>query len=53
MNYIISKENLQSLLNYLGTRPYSEVAKLVGTLVTLQPAPADSKNKNESAKKAQ
>ena len=47
MNYTLTQEQLQALLNYLGTRPYIEVAKLISTLSQLKPA--DSK-KNEPAK---
>ena len=49
MNYIITQEQLQIILNYLGTRPYIEVAKLIMTLGQLQKLPDNSK-KDESAK---
>ena len=48
MNYTLTQEQLQAILNYLGTRPYIEVAKLISTLSQLKPA--DPK-KNEPAKK--
>ena len=47
MNYTLTQEQLQAILNYLGTRPYIEVAKLISTLSQLKPA--DSK-KDDSAK---
>jgi|TARA_R100000789_G_C3000605_1_gene148695 hypothetical protein len=50
MKYIITQEQLQVVLNYLGTRPYIEVAKLILTLGQLQQVPVDSDKKNESAK---
>ena len=53
MNFIISKETLQALLNYLGNRPYIDVSKLINALTNLKQLPADSKEKNESAKKEQ
>jgi hypothetical protein len=37
MNYIISAELRQALLNYLESRPYSEVAAGVQALHNLQP----------------
>ncbi len=50
MNYIITQEQLQAMLNYLGSRPYVEVIKLIQTLGQLQPAPADSGKKDEANK---
>jgi hypothetical protein len=50
MKYIITQEQLQSMLNYLGSRPYVEVIKLIQTLGQLQPAPADSGKKDEADK---
>ena len=50
MKYIITQEQLQVVLNYLGTRPYIEVAKLILTLGQLHHVPVDSDKKNESAK---
>ena len=47
MNYVLTKEQLQALLNYLGTRPYIEVAKLIATLSQLKP---DDSKKDDSAK---
>ena len=53
MNFIISKEDVQILLNYLGNKPYIEVSKLINILAQLKQLPADSREKNESAKKSQ
>ena len=50
MKYIITQEQLQVILNYLGTRPYIEVAKLILTLGQFQQVPVDSNKKNESTK---
>ena len=50
MNYIITQEQLQAILNYLGSRPYIEVIKLIQTLGQLQPSPADSGKKDEADK---
>ena len=50
MKYIITQEQLQAMLNYLGSRPYVEVIKLIQTLGQLQPAPADSGKKDEADK---
>ena len=50
MKYIITQEQLQAVLNYLGSRPYVEVIKLIQTLGQLQPAPADSGKKDEADK---
>ena len=50
MKYTITQEQLQVILNYLGTRPYIEVAKLILTLGQLQQVPVDSNKKNESTK---
>ena len=47
MKYIITQEQLQTVLNYLGSRPYVEVIKLIQILGQLQPAPADSDKKDE------
>jgi hypothetical protein len=51
MSYIITQEQLQAILNYLGSRPYVEVAKFINILGQLQPAPADSGKKDEAAKR--
>ena len=53
MNYLISKGDVQLLLNYLGSKPYIEVSKLISIIAQLKSLPADSKDKNESAKKPQ
>ena len=53
MNYIISQEDLQLVLAYIGKQPYIEVAKLINILGSLKQLPADSKKKDESAKKIQ
>ena len=50
MNYTITQEQLQAVLNYLGTRPYVEVLKLNQILGQLQPASADSSKKDEADK---
>ena len=50
MKYIITQEQLQIILNYLGTRPYVEVIKLIQLIGQLQPAPADSSKKDEADK---
>tara|TARA_R100000742_G_C4262600_1_gene80420 strand:+ start:588 stop:749 length:162 start_codon:yes stop_codon:yes gene_type:complete len=50
MNYTITQEQLQAILNYLGSRPYVEVLKLIQTLGQLQPAPAESGKKDEADK---
>tara|TARA_Y100001951_G_scaffold53718_1_gene42608 strand:- start:179 stop:340 length:162 start_codon:yes stop_codon:yes gene_type:complete len=50
MKYIITQEQLQIILNYLGTRPYVEVIKLIQLIGQLQPAPADSGKKDEADK---
>ena len=50
MKYIITQDQLQGVLNYLGSRPYVEVIKLIQTLGQLQPAPADSGKKDEANK---
>jgi|TARA_R100000458_G_C8090228_1_gene121246 hypothetical protein len=50
MNYIITQEQLQAVLNYLGSRPYVEVIKVINLLGQLQPAPADSGKKDEADK---
>ena len=34
---LIEKEVVQALLNYLGTRPYNEVAQAVAVLAQLKP----------------
>ncbi len=51
MKYTITQEQLQTVLNYLGSRPYVEVIKLIQILGQLQPAPADSDKKDEAAKR--
>ena len=51
MKYEITQEQLQAILNYLGSRPYVEVIKLIQILGQLQPAPADS-GKNDDAEKS-
>ncbi len=53
MKYIITQEQLQVILNYLGTRPYVEVAKFILTLGQLQQVPDDSNRKSESTKTKQ
>ena len=53
MKYIITQEQLQTVLNYLGSRPYVEVAKLILTLGQLQQVSADSNKKSDSAKTKQ
>ena len=50
MKYFITQEQLQSVLNYLGSRPYVEVIKIIQVLGQLQPAPADSGKKDEPDK---
>ena len=50
MNYIITQEQLQAVLNYLGSRPYVEVIKVINLLGQLQPAPAESGKKDEADK---
>ena len=50
MKYIITQEQLQAVLNYLGTRPYVEVIKIIQLIGQLQPAPADSGKKDEADK---
>tara|TARA_R110002124_G_C8624614_1_gene486695 strand:- start:175 stop:336 length:162 start_codon:yes stop_codon:yes gene_type:complete len=50
MKYIITQEQLQAVLNYLGSRPYVEVLKLINLLGQLQPAPAESKKKDDAVK---
>ena len=50
MNYIITQEQLQAVLNYLGSRPYVEVIKVINLLGQPQPAPADSGKKDEADK---
>ncbi len=37
MNYIISQELAQTLLNYIATKPYAEVFQLIGQLQALKP----------------
>ena len=37
MNYIISQELAQALLNYIVTKPYAEVFQLVQQLQALKP----------------
>ena len=39
--HLISKEQVQGLLNYLGTRPYAEVYKIVVMLTTLRESQVD------------
>jgi|1_EtaG_2_1085319.scaffolds.fasta_scaffold07689_4 hypothetical protein len=53
MKYIITQEQLRVILNYLGTRPYMEVAKFILTLSQLQQVPDDSNRKSESTKTKQ
>jgi hypothetical protein len=36
MNYIISKEKLEKVINYIATKPFSEVYLLINELQTLQ-----------------
>lgn len=50
MKYEITQEQLQAILNYLGSRPYVEVIKLIQILGQLQPAPADSGKKDDAEK---
>ena len=50
MKYIITQEQLQIILNYLGTRPYVEVIKIIQLIGQLQPASADSGKKDEASK---
>ena len=50
MKYIITQEQLQAVLNYLGSRPYVEVIKIIQLLGQLQPAPADSGKKDQADK---
>jgi hypothetical protein len=50
MKYIITQDQLQGVLNYLGTRPYIEVVKIITILGQLQPTPADSGKKDEADK---
>jgi|TARA_R110001592_G_scaffold354273_1_gene653825 hypothetical protein len=50
MKYIITQEQLQAVLNYLGSRPYVEVLKLINLLGQLQPATAESNKKDEADK---
>ena len=50
MKYEITQEQLQAILNYLGSRPYVEVIKLIQILGQLQPAPADSGKKDAAEK---
>ena len=50
MKYKITQEQLQAILNYLGSRPYVEVIKLIQILGQLQPAPADSGKKDDAEK---
>jgi hypothetical protein len=37
MNYVISQELLNGLIQYLATRPYAEVAQAIDALRQLQP----------------
>ena len=50
MSYFITQEQLQDVLNYLCSRPYVEVIKIIQTLGQLQPAPAESNRKDEADK---
>ena len=50
MRYFITQEQLQAVLNYLGSRPYVEVIKIIQLLGQLQPAPAESGKKDEGYK---
>ena len=50
MKYEITQEQLQAILNYLGSRPYVEVIKLIQILGQLPPAPADSGKKDDAEK---
>ena len=50
MRYFITQEQLQAVLNYLGSRPYEEVIKIIQLLGQLQPAPAESGKKDEADK---
>ena len=50
MRYFITQEQLQAVLNYLVSRPYVEVIKIIQLLGQLQPAPAESGKKDEADK---
>ena len=50
MKYLITQDQIQAVLNYLGSRPYVEVIKIIQILGQLQPAPADSGKKDEADK---
>jgi hypothetical protein len=39
-DYVISQNVAQAIVDYLQTRPYNEVYKLIAAVVQLQPAPA-------------
>ena len=53
MKFIITQEQLQSIINYLGSRPYIEVMKLVNILSQLQKIPnvADKEKVNDKGGK--
>jgi len=38
-NFIIPEQVLVAAVNYLGTKPYSEVSQLIAALSQLQPVP--------------
>lgn len=45
MNYKLSRELLQALLNYLATQPYSDVFQLINELQRLEKVEEQAQNK--------
>lgn len=47
MKYILNEEVLNSVLNYLGNRPYVEVMDLVKAVQTAEPLPPEEPKAEE------
>jgi hypothetical protein len=46
MNFLIPKELLQAIGDYLSTKPYAEVAGLISHIQALKPAPSEAPQNN-------